>query len=896
MWHSLLLCLHLLLVDTTVLSALASVLEINKTSNPDPVPAGGMLNYTIAVNNTGNATATNVTVKETYDGNVTFVTAVPAPSPGNDTWKFTSLNVSETRWINISVSVNATVPNGTELHNVVNVTCDEGVTDTDTENTTVFVAPVPVLEITKTDAPDPVSPGGTLNYSISVNNTGNATATSVTVKETYDGNVTFVSAVPAPSPGNDTWIFTSLNVSETRWINISVTVNASVLNGTVLHNIVNVTCDEGVSDSDTEDTTVLSALAPVLEINKTDNPDPVLAGGTLNYSISVNNTGNATATNNDTWKFATLNVSETKWVNISVTVNASVLNGTVLHNVVNVTCDEGVTDTDTADTTVLFKELNCTCGDICVNTTGWWRDGGVFIASGTPIQAAINNATAGDIICVKDGTYTENVDVTKSNLTIRSEYGPSVTTVSASLNPDKHVFKITDQTNVTLEGFEIRDAHGTNQDVAGIYMDNACECKISGNIVTNISATNANDALGIWLVYSSNNEFSSSTSVYNISSANYDAYGIFLASSSNNNRFSSSTSVYNLSSNDEANGIRLDSSSGNSFSSGSISDINAPTWWDFYSNEYAHGNMWKHNGTDWTEVPGTNGVNTAENYVYANITEFSVFAPLGAPLPVLCTTPDPPSHDFGIVPPGKTRNWDFEITNCGDPCTTLNWNVTASEPWISVSPSSGTNTIVTVTIDTRLPDGGVKTGTLTVNSNDGTKNGTIRVNIELETAPKTGYATFATTGGYFDSVEAVAEKTLPPEGKPNLVFPHGFFSFTIKNLTAGQSITVNIVLPSDMPADAEYWKYGPTPDNPADHWYKFMFDGQTGAEINGNLVTLHFVDGLRGDDNPIPDGKIVDQGAPGSSPIPVPEFNAVGLLALVGILSVVLAVAASRKK
>jgi parallel beta-helix repeat protein len=311
--------------------------------------------------------------------------------------------------------------------------------------------------------------------------------------------------------------------------------------------------------------------------------------------------------------------------------------------------------------------------------------------------------------------------------------------------------------------------------------------------------------------------------------------------------------------------------------------------------------MWKHNGTDWTEVPGTNGVNTVENYVYANITEFSVFAPLGnvtALSPKLCTTPDdPPSHDFGIVPPGKTRNWTFEIINCGDPGSTLNWNVTKSEPWISVSPSSGTNTTVTVTIDkTKLSDGGVKTGTLTVNSDGGTKTGTIRVNIELETAPETGYATFATTGGYFDSVEAVAEKTLPEEGKPNLVFPHGFFSFTIQNLTAGQGVTVNLVLPSAMPANAEYWKYGPTPDNPTSHWYRFMYDGQTGAEINGNLVTLHFVDGQRGDDNPTLDGKIVDQGGPGSSPIPVPEFNAVGLLSLVGILSVVLAVAASRKK
>jgi uncharacterized repeat protein (TIGR01451 family) len=321
-------------------------LEINKTGVPDPVSHGGTLNYSISVNNTGNANATNVIVTETYDGNVTFASAVPAASLGNNTWQFATLNVSETRWIKISVSVNASVLNGTVLHNIVNVSCDEGVMDTDTENTTVFVAPaqppnitssappspvndtvcnwrtfnvtvdqtvnvswylnstlrrtnvstkeanytlhaevvgehnvsamasnengtdmqtwvwnvsaapVPVLEINKTGVPDPVSPGGALSYTIAVNNAGNATATNVSVKETYDANVTFVSAVPAPSSGDDTWQFATLNVSETRRINISVTVNAAVPNGTVLHNIVNVSCDEGVTDTDTEDTTV----------------------------------------------------------------------------------------------------------------------------------------------------------------------------------------------------------------------------------------------------------------------------------------------------------------------------------------------------------------------------------------------------------------------------------------------------------------------------------------------------------------------------------------------------------------------------------------------------------------------------------------------------------------
>ena len=210
----------------------------------------------------------------------------------------------------------------------------------------------------------------------------------------------------------------------------------------------------------------------------------------------------------------------------------------------------------------------CTCGDICVNTTGWWRADADFNASNTPIQHAINNATAGDTICVMDGTYHENVNVTKSHLTIRSEKGPSVTTVSASLNPDEHVFNITDQTNVTLQGFEIRDARGTSQSVAGIYMNNACECNISDNIVTDIiSATGwFNDAYGIWLEDSSDNSFGSSTSVYNLSSKNWFAYGIYLGYSSNNT-FSSSTSVYNLSANEAAYGIRLDDSSNNTFSS-----------------------------------------------------------------------------------------------------------------------------------------------------------------------------------------------------------------------------------------------------------------------------------------------------------------------------------------
>ena len=281
----------------------------------------------------------------------------------------------------------------------------------------------PFLSIEKSDSPDPVQAGSALNYSIIVNNTGYTNATNVKVTETYDINVTFVSAFPAPSQGYDTWIFPTLNVSETKRINISVNVNPSIPNGTVFHNLVNVTCDEGVTASDIENTTVL-ALAP--------------------------------------------------------------------------------------------PARNCTCGDICVIETGWWRDGGAFSPSNTPIHAAINSAAYGETICVKDGTYHVNVNVNK-RLTIKSENGSAVTIVNAS-DPNDHVFNVTVD-YVNISGFTVEKATGSGK--AGIYLETGVDhCTISSNNATN-------SRYGIYL--RGNNNVITTNTV-----SNNSLYGLYLGSSSNN--------------------------------------------------------------------------------------------------------------------------------------------------------------------------------------------------------------------------------------------------------------------------------------------------------------------------------------------------------------------------
>jgi len=162
--------------------------------------------------------------------------------------------------------------------------------------------------------------------------------------------------------------------------------------------------------------------------------------------------------------------------------------------------------------------LNCTCGDICVNTTGWWRNGGTFSASATPIQDAVSNATGGDTICVKDGNYSENVDVNTANLTIQSENGAANCVVNAT-NSSDHVFYVTaDWVNIT--GFTVENATGSN--ATGVYLYGVNHCNISNNVMC------SNNMGGIYLNATHNSTLDNNTVSHSLA-------GIGLENSTYNN-------------------------------------------------------------------------------------------------------------------------------------------------------------------------------------------------------------------------------------------------------------------------------------------------------------------------------------------------------------------------
>ena len=159
----------------------------------------------------------------------------------------------------------------------------------------------------------------------------------------------------------------------------------------------------------------------------------------------------------------------------------------------------------------------------------------------------------------------------------------------------------------------------------------------------------------------------------------------------------------------------------------------------------------------------------------------------------------------------------------------------------------------------------------------------------IPNAANGGYATIESPSGTsLTNVAAVSDSSLPSQGKPNLVFPQGFFSFDITGVPAGSTVWVTLRFENPLPAGSEYWKYGPTTDNHTPHWYQIPINVSDG----GNVIQIPLVDGGLGDDDLTANGVIVDQGGPGNpsgggaAGVPVFPNIYIGIVAALGAAGV----------
>ncbi|KKH97020.1 hypothetical protein EO95_06595 [Methanosarcina sp. 1.H.T.1A.1] len=140
--------------------------------------------------------------------------------------------------------------------------------------------------------------------------------------------------------------------------------------------------------------------------------------------------------------------------------------------------------------------------------------GGEGSGNYTTIQAAINNASFGDTILVYPGTYTENVNASVENISIRSYSGNPDDTIIKREEFKSNNIKIT-ANNVTISGFTITGAGST-----GIYMSRISGANIINNKLSGVGC-------GIQM------ERSSRCNLINNTVSDSAQHGFYLSSSSN---------------------------------------------------------------------------------------------------------------------------------------------------------------------------------------------------------------------------------------------------------------------------------------------------------------------------------------------------------------------------
>ncbi len=277
-------------------------LVLTKTASPTTAVAGqDTVTWSIEVVNNGPSDAQSVEVTDTLPAGVTFVSAPGcSESGGTVTCSLGTLAAGDTANLSVDTSVDADAT-GTLLNPAsVSTTTPETTLANNDDDAQVTVETSADLGITKDDSPDPVLAGEDITYTLVVTNNGPSDAQSVTVSDPVPANTTFVSATPDNGGSCDSSVSCALGtIPDGGVVNVTIVVTAdSGFAGTVTNTatVSSATPDPNAgNDSDDEDTLVDAGLD--LALTKTDVTDPVIAGETVTWTLSVTNNGPADASN-----------------------------------------------------------------------------------------------------------------------------------------------------------------------------------------------------------------------------------------------------------------------------------------------------------------------------------------------------------------------------------------------------------------------------------------------------------------------------------------------------------------------------------------------------------------------------------------------------------------------
>ena len=297
--------------DSAIFSSSLADLSLTKSVNNASPNIGESVVFTVAVQNAGPDSATNVTVSDLLPAGLTFVSS-SQPSQYNQStgvWTIGTVAPGTTPTLNITANVDSL---GAKTNTAQIRTSDQSDPDSTPNNNaaseddqaSVVVTPGSAnLSLTKTVSNTEPAIGQPVTFTVTVNNAGPSTATGVSVRDQLPAGMTFVSSSsPNFNSATGIWNVGTVPVGGSQSLNIVATTNATGLSTNSAEIIAsdqfdpNSTPANGIVSEDDQDSADVQSQQIDLSVEKTVDNNTPNVGEEVNFVVTVRNAGPSTAT------------------------------------------------------------------------------------------------------------------------------------------------------------------------------------------------------------------------------------------------------------------------------------------------------------------------------------------------------------------------------------------------------------------------------------------------------------------------------------------------------------------------------------------------------------------------------------------------------------------------